>query len=887
MLMRRFLLLLLFLYMSILATMSQEQKYILQGYVLSSDNQPIPYASIYVRERLMGTATNQDGFYRLELPAGKNIVVFQAVGFSVAEIPFSVSVNVEQNVILQTQQYGLAEVTVNQGDEDPAIPIMRKAIAMAPLHLHAVKSYNARMYIRGSLRVDKVPALLRPTLSGVDLHVGDTYTIESLGDIEFTSPNKYVHNIISEQNSLATLNISNDNARITYLNRNMYDAKSTDFDISPLSAKALSYYKFVYEGYSMLSGQIVNHIKVIPKHKSKQLYSGVIHVVDNSWALSYIDLSIETFAGSLRFRQTYSPVGEDCWLPVTQNYILQLSMLGVQGDVKYIGSLKYNDIDIADISKQREKVLAIGQGKMSDIHLVRGSEARNRRVSRRLGDLLQKQDLSDRDMVKTVRLVEKQYNMSDSSSRSLEVFPFRKYSFNFNQSVEADSTEWKKQRAVPLDNAERYGFLRSDSVALGLKSVQGRQNASGGEVKKWYALLIGNSDHKIGDSIVFKYSGLISPGLIYFHPVTGFVVGQSFSFTKMLPIGSISVGSTVMYDFSPKKSNGDIYVRWANEKALVRVSVGSVDADWKEPVGDLAFTNSFANLFSKRNHRKLVQKNYMRLDFQTQPIWGMNVDFSVASETLMPLENRTNFSIFKRHSNYDSNVPENKYLSDEYLAEAEQTYLSLAMKYTPKLRYRIGRNGKRIALDSRVPTIKIGASHGIGGALHGESSFSHFWIGLEQKHAFTLTKSFSWNVEAGSFFNASSLPFAYWKHFAGTNKVFGITDMRSGYTGFVSFKPYRMSTNDWYVNTSAFFQMQRLMLKQLPLFSNRMWTEELYLKQAIVAGKDAYTEFGYGVGQILLVARVSCFVSFHNLEFETVNLRLGLAIGDFINSVRN
>ena len=65
-----------------------------------------------------------------------------------------------------------------------------------------------------------------------------------------------------------------------------------------------------------------------------------------------------------------------------------------------------------------------------------------------------------------------------------------------------------------------------------------------------------------------------------------------------------------------------------------------------------------------------------------------------------------------------------------------------------------------------------------------------------------------------------------------------------------------------------------------------MWTEELYLKQNVISGRDAYTEVGYGLGQILLLMRATCFVSFRNVEFDMVRLRLAFSVGGLFDSVR-
>ncbi|MCB0528868.1 MAG: carboxypeptidase-like regulatory domain-containing protein, partial [Saprospiraceae bacterium] len=53
----------------------------LSGKVLDENGDPLPFASVYVRNSTNGTAANADGEYRLSLSRGAYEVVFQYIGY--------------------------------------------------------------------------------------------------------------------------------------------------------------------------------------------------------------------------------------------------------------------------------------------------------------------------------------------------------------------------------------------------------------------------------------------------------------------------------------------------------------------------------------------------------------------------------------------------------------------------------------------------------------------------------------------------------------------------------------------------------------------------------------------------------------------------------------
>jgi TonB-linked SusC/RagA family outer membrane protein len=102
-------LLLLILALSILNGATQTR--VLTGTVTSSaDGLPIPGASVAVKGTSLGTATNADGVYSLNLPANPKVLVFSFVGMKAQEVPVPVSDRLD--VVLSPDMVNMDEVVV-------------------------------------------------------------------------------------------------------------------------------------------------------------------------------------------------------------------------------------------------------------------------------------------------------------------------------------------------------------------------------------------------------------------------------------------------------------------------------------------------------------------------------------------------------------------------------------------------------------------------------------------------------------------------------------------------------------------------------------------------------------------------------------------------------
>src|SRR4051812_24917474 len=99
----------------------------LTGKITDENNNPLPFAIVYVAGTSIGTTANVDGIYSLELRDSSYEVSFRIIGYKLESRKVTISSSpLEINVKLTPESVSLREVTIVAG-EDPAYAIIRKA----------------------------------------------------------------------------------------------------------------------------------------------------------------------------------------------------------------------------------------------------------------------------------------------------------------------------------------------------------------------------------------------------------------------------------------------------------------------------------------------------------------------------------------------------------------------------------------------------------------------------------------------------------------------------------------------------------------------------------------------------------------------------------------
>src|SRR5688572_2029664 len=94
-------------------TIALAQQFKLSGTIKDTDGQPVPFASVYLKNTTKGTSANIDGFYRLAIDAGAFTIVYKAIGYKAVERNITITEDASENVVLSPETYTLSGVTIS------------------------------------------------------------------------------------------------------------------------------------------------------------------------------------------------------------------------------------------------------------------------------------------------------------------------------------------------------------------------------------------------------------------------------------------------------------------------------------------------------------------------------------------------------------------------------------------------------------------------------------------------------------------------------------------------------------------------------------------------------------------------------------------------------
>lgn len=884
----------------LLALASGAYAQVLRGNIKDPEGNPIPYATVYLKEIRQGTVSNTRGDYEIRVPEGRYTVIYQSLGYTPEVRDLTIARTTQTiNITLHLQYYQIPEIRITATGEDPAYGIMRKVIGLAPYYLNHVSNYKADVYLKGTLVVNKIPKLLQRSMkaevrnsrgasaSSTTIREGETYLMESFNEIEFTAPDKYVQRVISLQNTFPEQ--GNQISPMDFIQASFYQPVIANMAISPLSPDAFSHYKFKYSGSSAQGEYIINKIQVIPKRKSQQLFEGTIYIVEDLWCLHSIDLLNENIAGKVRVQQLYIPVNDDIWMPVSHKFDMNISIIGVKADAGYGSSIKYKEV-IVNPSLKKPELLTGSFLLRPQVQTTKpdSSATKNRDEMEKL---LSKGELSNRDMVKLSRLLERESKNStpDSVRKSLEVKDRTTFIIE-KDAVKKDSAFWAEIRPVPLSENERQSLKLAGSINASLagskKSSDTLSTAAPAQKKSSTSAFVrgiafGNTwSDTLGFS--FTFDGLMNLKSVSFNPVDGFVYATGFRIGKRWAGSNVlNIYPEILYAFSRESLmwslNGQYrFDRMKQSQVYWRSGMTSRDIGSAGSVNTLL--NSITSLLMKRNYIRLYESRYVTAGLRREVTNGLYIDISGRYDDRRVLQNSTEFSLIKTSRLYSPNKPVNYYLDLPYtppvyeLTDNRHYEAVASLQWTPWQKYRI-RNNVKIPAGSDYPTFTLTYRHIINRFPSGDPSvkhYDHLRFEVSQSKETGPFGEFRWRLRAGGYIDKTSLSFFDFNHFNAQPLPVLINSYEDA---FRLRDYYSLSTPELFTELHIRYTTPYLLVKLLPMFSYSLMRENLSLSFLWAERKKAYTELGYSLSELFLLGEAGLYAGFDNLAFRSAGIR--------------
>ncbi len=284
-----------------------QPSYFLTGTVTdSASGDPLPAAHVLIAATTHGTITGSAGQFALRVVEGTHVVVFSMIGYRPDTSIVSVTANTVHNTRLQSAEIVLPEMVVTS--EDPAVEILRRAIANKRRWISRLVSYQMEAFTRQVIHRDTSIASVTESYTRGYWQQGDTLREEVL-------QRRQTANIPQSFNFASVgrlINFNDDEIRFfgyTF--------------VGPTSPDALDYYRVHLLRTRRDRGRDIYEIQLIPRSRTIPLFRGTVHIADESYALMGVDVEPnEAFLipmvkeKQLRYRQQFALFADDIWLPV-------------------------------------------------------------------------------------------------------------------------------------------------------------------------------------------------------------------------------------------------------------------------------------------------------------------------------------------------------------------------------------------------------------------------------------------------------------------------------------------------------------------------------------------------------------------------------------------
>ncbi|MDR3329058.1 MAG: DUF5686 and carboxypeptidase regulatory-like domain-containing protein, partial [Prevotellaceae bacterium] len=682
----------------------------LRGSVTDEQGRPVSAATVYVREAQLGTSASEQGTFELKLKKGSYTCIVQRIGYQTATVKVEVGAKGgELNVALAAKAYELPGVVVSGSREDYAYSVMRHAIAMAPYYSNEISSYTAEVYIKGTGKVERlsrvVKALAGKQLKQAQIREGETYLLESVNEISFTAPNTYKHKVISSTSTLPA-DFSSYNT-LTYVNVNLYS-------LNLLARDAMSSYRFAYEGFVEDGAITVNKIKVTPRKKHPGLFSGYLYIIENTWRIYRADLSGKFPFGSFSVAISTNEVRDDVRLPSAYAFDAKVKGMGNEALLNYSGTVRYSGIaknatlsnplhSVAKKPAPADTTDAVGTAKALKRRAAKQKADSIRQQKKRdeLEKLLQKDELSNREMLKVSKSLRKEAQKSRPQSLNLS----DRYKIVVDSSARHhDTAYWSTIRPIPLKREEVVSYRKADSLRSVIKLPAGVAKKGSG----WPMKVAAGGRYDPSPSLRITHSGLVSTAMLGFNAVDGFKYGQQVKLQKTFADSTlIHLNAKARWAFSRQALMwhvGGSYLYRPERRADLFFELGQSSTDYSSHNPE-SFINSALSLLIHRNYNRLYDQRYASVGHNIDVANGLTLQATLSYHNRYRLENHTNFSIFRTKARYAPNLPDNPYVDSE-LALHHAATASLTVSYTPRYFYRMRGRQKRMAY-SDYPTVQL------------------------------------------------------------------------------------------------------------------------------------------------------------------------------------
>lgn len=296
----------------ILTSILNAQPFTIKGKIFDANTKAsLGFANIRIDGTSLGTSSNINGEYELKLKKGKYILISSFIGYYSDTLQINVDKNLyDENFSLRQSEIALPEVVVKPGS-NPALEIIRKAIAKKNLRNQKLDNYVVEAYTKGLIRTTEDISADNNSI-GVGIGGSDTTELIVSGILEnhsrnyFQKPDQFKSVILARKQSAnfpPSINTLTGERLIQDFYENEVNFLGRDLP-GPISDNALNYYYYYIENVLAQNNRTVYQIHIEPDNSADPGFSGKLFIADSTFDLLKVDLILNRAANTGRLFDT-------------------------------------------------------------------------------------------------------------------------------------------------------------------------------------------------------------------------------------------------------------------------------------------------------------------------------------------------------------------------------------------------------------------------------------------------------------------------------------------------------------------------------------------------------------------------------------------------------
>lgn len=809
------------------------------GTVKNDKGEALPYASILVKGTTIGTTANNNGIYFLELDPGTYTIVCQYVGYAREEKSITVGrTEAKLDFTLALQQTTMKEVTVKANSVDPAYEIIRNAIKKRKEYLEPLDSFTCETYIKTLIKTRKLPKRILgqkiPDEDWKEMGVdsggrGILHLSESLTKVAFKKPGKVKLEVLSGRESGSGGYGFNFPTFINFYNNNV-NVFTSQLNprgfVSPIADGALNYYRYKYLGTFWEDGKEINQIQVIARRKFEPLFNGIISITEGDWRIHSLELLLTKesqleLLDTLRIKQIQVPVTRTVWQTKDQVVYFTFNMFGVDATGNFLNV--YNKYETEPVFARKYFN-----------NVVMAYDTAINKKSKAYWDSIRPVQLEPEEI--------KDYKIKDSA------------------------------RQYRRDSVWTRPYIDS------MRRSQGRIT-----VKKIFLDGFSRSNYNPKHPLSWSWEPLLKQ--VSYNTVEGVVANAQASIRMFWPSIRQSVTFTphIRYGFSNTHLNAWGSLSFSRRSFNWQPDGGTAGRiSWtlsggkrvsqfnkENPISPLM--NSVYTLVQRRNFMKIYENYFGEIAVNKRFDNDLRLTGRVTYEDRLPLDNTTDFSIFKdKDKIFTPNYPFEKI--GEQFSRHQALIASAELQFQPGQRY-IQYPRNKMPIGSKYPTFSLQYAMGIDNILGSDVQFAKWKFSVWDDLNLKLRGLLKYRFSVGGFLNDDKVQIQDFQHFNGNQLIFA-----SRYLNSFQVAPYyaNSTTASFYAVGHLEHHFNGLLTNKIPLFRRLNWHLVGGGNAFFVNRNNNYVEVFAGLENIFKIVRIDVVGSYLDGKQGQVGVRIGL-----------